>query len=384
MFSFLPKTRLYRHLLFWLAVAVYFLVPQWIYPDYIDTVTHYYFNFDYKHSPYFLAILFLYVLGVGMVYAYAFLRWAMPPLLEGRYGAGIGLYLLITVVICYLARMLKGVHLAVIDPLLQGKPFRPFDSRHFDDYFVNQVYIHEYSTIILVLALYKFFTNWLQKQQEANRLEREKISTEIQLLKTQVNPDFVFSSLDELDRLIRLKSKQAPELVLKLAHLLRYVLYESQAETVPLGRELDVISDYVFLQRIIHATFVEVSFTVRGVIDNQRIAPLSLFTLIENTFRQLPTELTELTWVSIDLVIDDMQVVLKVVSELTYLPTNQDTTPTNLDGLQKQLAFYYPGNHSLRIWQEDQINVVTLTISFPTNSLIAKAFESHETTLPDY
>ncbi|GAB3640248.1 sensor histidine kinase [Spirosoma arcticum] len=365
MFPFLPKNRFYRHGLFWLVVAAYFFIPQWIYPDYIDTVTHYYVNrnggpFDYQHSPYFLTILFLNGLDVGMLYAYAFLRWAMPPLLNGRYGTGLGLYLLITVVVCYVARIAKGLHMAVIDPLLQGKPFRPFDSRYLDDYFFDQVYIHEYSTIILVLAVYKFFTNWRQKQQEANRLEREKISTEIQLIKTQVNPDFVFSSLNELDTLIRQKSKQAPELVLKLARLLRYVLYESQAELVPLAREVAMIEHYVCLQRIIHPTNLEVSFTVRGHTEDHSIAPSSLFPIVENAFQQLPVEQPdEPAWVSIDLAINETHLTLKVINGQTI---NQPDEAAWLVDVQKQLHFYYEESFDLQVRSDVDAHIISLTL----------------------
>ena len=390
MFPFLPENRFYRHGLFWLVVAAYFFIPQWIYPDYIDTVTHYYVNrnggpFDYQHSPYFLTILFLNGLGVGIFYAYAFLRWAMPPLLNGRYGTGLGLYLLITVVVCYVARITKGLHMAVIDPLLQGNPFRPFDSRYVDDYFFDQVYIHEYSTIILVLAVYKFFTNWRQKQQETNRLEREKISTEIQLIKSQINPDFVFSSLDELDRLIRQKSKQAPELVLKLAHLLRYVLYESQAERVLLVREVDLINHYVFLQRTIQPTDLEISLTVRRPTENQLIAPLSLFILVENAFQQLSVgESDEPAWVSIDLAVTETQLTLKVINGQMSKLTNNSK---QLADIQKQLYFHYADSYDLQVHAEPDAYIVTLTLPFVVPALSPFGQRStsplyYETTLP--
>lgn len=382
MVSFIPSNRLERHGLFWLLMAVYFFVPQWIYPDYIDTVTHYYFSFDYQHSPYFLTILFLYVFGVGMLYAYAFLRWVMPPLLTGRYATGIGRYLLVTVVSCYLARILKGLHMAVVDPLLQDKPFRPFDSRHFHDYFFNQVYIHEYSTVILVLAVYRFFTNWRQKQREASRLEHQKTSAEINLIKTRVNPDFLFSSLEGLATLIQQKSNQAPELVLKLAHLLRYVLYESQADRVLLNRELDVIDGYVCLQRTIGPKLLEMAFTVRGTIDSQHIAPLSLFPIVETMVSRLPAELTEPTWVSIDLALTQTHVTLKVIDGQGGQRTE---TSKQLADIQKQLYFHYGDSYILQEHAEPDAYIVTLTLPLvESNRSPAGQVPTSPQSSPDY
>ena len=390
MFPFLPKNRLYRHLLFWLVVGLYFFIPQWIYPDYIDTVTHYFFSFDYQHSPYFLAILFAYTLGVGMLYAYAVLRWAIPPLLNGRYGVGIVFYLIITVAICYLFRVLKGLHIAVLDPLLQGLPLRPFDSRHFDDYFFNQVYIHEYSTIILVLAMYTFFTHSLQKQQQANQLEREKISTEIQLLKTQVNPDFVFSSLDELEKQTRLKSEQAPALVLDLAHFLRYVLYENKADTVPLALEMDIIRHYVALQRVMHPTDLEVSLTLRGDLTDRVIPPYVLFPIVEQAFGRLgleqPTQLAdEPAWISIDLAVGETSLTLKVINGQPDSRTDTDSS-MDMGAIRKQLYFHYADAYELQILAEADAFIIALTIPVLATRMPVPAPQStaaYEPPVPD-
>lgn len=382
MFSFLPANRLYRHLLFWVAVIMYFLVPQLIYPDYIDTVTHYFFKFDYSHSPYFLQILFGYVLGVGMLYAYAFLRWAIPPLLAGRYSTGVGLYILITVVICYLFRLIKGLHIAVLDPLLQQEPLRPFDSRHFDDYFFNQVYIHEYSTIILFLAVYKLFTNWQEKQQEANRLEREKISTEIQLLKTQVNPNFLFNTLERIKTLTQQQSRQAPALLLNLAHFLRYVLYETKAETGLLAMEISTIRQFVSLQKMLHAADLEISLIIRGPIDQQRVVPLSLLSLVEKAFEQLRPEADEPVWVSIDLAVTETSLTLKVITGQTSSPDDQN----QLAAIRKQLYFHYGDTYNLQVVTSTDAFISTLTLNFPSGPEPAESnpsFLPHEITLPD-
>ena len=137
-----------------------------------------------------------------MLYTYMFLKWVMPSWLARRYGICMVRYLVLTVGICYLFRLLKALHMAILDPWLRHQASKPLDVRHFQDFFINQVYINEYSTIILVLAVYKLVKDWQHKQREANLLMQEKIKTRIKLLKTQINPGFMINSLTNLQTLI--------------------------------------------------------------------------------------------------------------------------------------------------------------------------------------
>ena len=370
MVAFLPANRRYRHLLFWTITAVYFWLPQWIYPDYIDTVTHYYFGFDYQHSPWFLSILFLYVFGMGVVYAYSFLRWVVPPLLSGRYAVGVGRYLLITVGVCYLARLLKGLHLAVLDPFLQGRPLRSFDGRHFDGYFFNQVYIHEYSTIILVLAAYKFFANWLQKEQETNRLAREKISTEIDLLKTQINPDFLLNTLANLHQLTGQKSPESPQVVLRLAQLMRYLLYESQADEVPLAREIEMMQHYIFLTECHAKNTVDIALNVSGDGSGLTIAPLLLLPLLESAVCHHTD--SEQAWASMQLVVVDNALKFTILTG-----QGADETPS-VGSLDKRLKNLYPGRFTLTIMPSDNIRLLKLDLILSQSSVSPVTFQSRD------
>ena len=362
MFDFLPANRLHRHLLFWGVVVVYFFIPQWIYPDYIDTVTHYYFNFDYQHSPHFLVILFLYVLLVGIIYTYLFLRYAFPPLLAGRYAMGVGRYMLLTMGICYLARLFTGLHVAVLDPLLRGIAVRPFDMRHVEGYFFNQVYIHEYSTLILVVAFYKFFTNWLQKQQEANRLAREKISTEIQLLKTRLNPDFLLDTLDRLQTLTRQRAGQSPDMVMQLAHFLRYVLYESRAETVPLRHDLEAMRQYIALETARFGNQIDIAFEQTGLISEQTIAPLLWLPLLENAFQHSVVTAIEQAWISLSVSITADTLTLRFLNNCGPSDAPNGLPGNKLLAVRQRLDSAYPGHYELITQADEEIFLVVLNV----------------------
>ncbi len=230
-----------------------------------------------------------------------------------------------------------------------------------------------------VAAGAKLLTEWYTKQAENQQLERQKLQTDLQLLKLQLNPDLLFGSLNTLHRLTQQRDKQAPEVVLNLAHLLRYVLYESQADRVALAQEIEVIHQYVFLQKIMAAVPTDVSFTVRGDVYKHTIAPMILLPVVEAAFRRLAFDSDELQWLSIDLAVTPNQLILKVVNGKL---DNQPDTPDNLADLEKPLAFHYPNQYSLRFFSQLEADIVALTISFTTNLTDSSLIPSpHETTL---
>ena len=357
----LPTNRLTRHLLFWAGIIV-LAGSTYIVEDISNSGS-------FAHRAGVIADLFLARLPTFVVYTYLLTYGVVPLLFRGQFvGFFVGVLLLNLVRWLLNDLLTYSLTFPLMHWLHEKLPLQ-LDTWLFGSLFPGTTFWISNVVAGLFICV-KLFREWQQKQAESQRLEREKLQTELQLLKLQLNPTFLFNTLDSLQPLIRQQAKQAPEVVLKLAHFLRYILYESQFDVVPVVREITAIEQFVFLQRMMHPTGLEVSLTTRGNLDRQSIAPLSLFPLVENAFNQLPAKrMDEPTWVSIDLYVTDTQIMLKVINELSYRTDYETNRQTNLDGLQKQLAFYYPDNHSLNVLQEDQIIVVTLTISFPTNSL---------------
>ncbi|TVT39318.1 hypothetical protein FNT36_16820 [Hymenobacter setariae] len=366
MFSFLPATRLFRHLLFWGAMLVYFGVPQGIYPDYRNTVASYFFGFNYQQSPHFLPILFGYVLGVGLLYAYAFRGWVLPPLLAGRLASSLGRFVLLTLGICYLFRLLSALHVAWLDPWLRHLPAQPLDPRHFQGLFVNQVYIHEYGTVILLIATYKLLQNWQRQQQAAGQLVREQARAELQLLKAQLHPQLLLGSLSTLERLLDEQDPQAPGLLLTLSQFLRYVLYDSQAEYVPLSQDLSALQQYLTLEQARLGQQLEVSFHVAGQANSQPIAPLLWLPLLEQLLPQ-GTTADGPGWLSAQLTLTGNQ--LKMSFALT---TALEETPAfsepHLLALRRHLAARYADRHTLRLTPEPGLLLAVLTLELVAHS----------------
>ncbi len=131
--------------------------------------------------------------------------------------------------------------------------------------------------------------DYLRSQRNRRELERQQLLTELAMLKTQINPHFLFNTLNNIYSLTSRKSDKAPEAVLRLAEIMRYLLYESSTDTVPLGREVAHLRSYLDLQRLrLPATAPDaIHFDTAHVPDDAsfRVAPLLLLPLVENAFK---------------------------------------------------------------------------------------------------
>ena len=170
---------------------------------------------------------------------------------------------------------------------------------------------YDFVFVGFVAAGIKIFNAWIKEQRASILLEQEKLRTELQLIKTQINPDFLFDTLNNLHSLTMQQSEQAPEVVLKLAGLLSYLLYESQAEDVLLEREIEMIYSYTYLKGIDTGSNLDLSKQIRGDMQDKRIAPLLLLPFLEYIFKT--EEPGEQAWASIDIAVTENVMKLIIV-----------------------------------------------------------------------
>ena len=153
-----------------------------------------------------------------------------------------------------------------------------------DFYMVSFTDISVLITIFLIYlgltTLLKLSKSWYDLQQ----LEKEKLLLELNSLKMQINPHFLFNSLNSMYSLARKKSDKAPDAILRLSNLMRYMIYEV-SEEVSLVKEIEAIQDYLDLQKLRLEESANVTFSVEGETDHRMIAPLLFFPIIENSFK---------------------------------------------------------------------------------------------------
>ena len=206
----------------------------------------------------------------------------------------------------------------------------------------------EYTIIqfFFIFVISIFFKN-VKRFEELNE---EKTRTEILYLKAQVNPHFLFNTLNSLYALTIEKSDKAPNAVLKLSGLMRYVVTDSAQEFVPLEKEINYLNDYIELQKLRINDTVKFLYSVTGSILGEKITPLILIPFIENAFKYgiNPEENCEIT---IAILIKNSSLELAVSNKIVIKSTLDDALKSEkgIASCLKRLNFIYPNKHSLEL-----------------------------------
>lgn len=202
----------------------------------------------------------------------------------------------------------------------------------------------------IVQFLLLYFSSFLLKIN--NRLDvirNEKTRAELSYLKAQINPHFLFNTLNSLYALTLEKSNEAPEAVLKLSGIMRYVVSESIHDFVSLKKEIDYIKDYIALQRLRLSDNVVLDFVIEGSLEGKQIAPMILIPFIENAFKYgVNPDVDSLIRIHLDAGEHDLQLHVEnaIVNDNVG---DHDKTETGIENARKRLGFLYPDKHKLHI-----------------------------------
>ncbi|UJH66350.1 sensor histidine kinase [Allomuricauda sp. SCSIO 65647] len=139
--------------------------------------------------------------------------------------------------------------------------------------------------VISFVTAIKITIDWLQEHSKLHELERRQMATELRFLRSQVSPHFFFNTLNNIYSLTLEKSNKAPEVVLKLSDLMRYLLYATKKRKEGLKKEVECIQNYIDLERIRFDDSLEVDVNITGNLENKAIAPMLLIPLVENCFK---------------------------------------------------------------------------------------------------
>lgn len=219
-------------------------------------------------------------------------------------------------------------------------------------------------SVVLILVL-KLLKNWYQEEQSKRQLQKINLETELKFLKSQINPHFLFNSLNNLYALTLKKSDDAPEVVLKLSNILRYVLYETVEGKVPLSKEIQYLKDYIELEHIRLGNRVDIRFTIEGDLENKIIEPMLFLTFVENSFKHGAAQSIDKGWVDIklDTTQNDIHFVISNSKSPKYADIlNAGHGGIGLENLKKRLQLLYPDKHKLGLFETPDIYKVELTL----------------------
>lgn len=207
----------------------------------------------------------------------------------------------------------------------------------------------------------KLAKNWLQTRQRQQILEREKLETELNFLKYQFNPHFLFNSINSIFFLIHKNPDRASASLAKFSELLRHQLYECNDHQIPLSKEIAYLENFIELEKLRQNDNLEVTFDVYEHAGGQPgIAPFVLMTFMENAFKHVSRHHDRLNWIRGDLRLDNQRLIFNLSNSISE---EQNTEVVNYGGIglknvRRRLDLIYPGKSRLDIRRETDRFVV--------------------------
>ena len=206
----------------------------------------------------------------------------------------------------------------------------------------------------------KLFKMFLQDRFRLQNMEISQLESELSHLKAQLNPHFLFNALNNIYVLTKIDAEKAQRAIELLSGLLRYQLYESTLERVPLQNELDYLEAFLQMEKI-RKKDMRLEFEVEGDTDNKYIAPLMLITFIENAVKHGISS-AGTGWIHIHIRIDQDKFLFKVENSLNVEKTQRDKG-IGLDNLRRRLSLIYPESHQIEIRKEGQSYFASLSLT---------------------
>ena len=216
--------------------------------------------------------------------------------------------------------------------------------------------------VVMFVAMLRFAVGWFELEAKTKALENAQLTTELQFLKAQINPHFLFNTLNNLYYLAYTQSPNTPEVVATLAQMMRYLLEQSNQPTVPLRQEIEFMRNYLRLEALRLNYPVPLTFTVEGEPAGIVVAPLILMTFLENAFKHGVSPNDPAAWVRVHLRLTPTGCDYTVANSRLPTPAPALQPGTGLLNVRRRLALSYPGRHELRVAESPTQYQVHLTL----------------------
>jgi LytS/YehU family sensor histidine kinase len=311
------------HVLFWLLVLVFYVV-----------------FFGRRNSNYLQTLFFVGLLMPVTIGTTYFLNYYLVPryLMKERYGFFL-LYFVYTLIGSLFLEMMIAMLTFIVMAQLNIRDMSPAS---IDIFFLL--------TSLLVVVFFgvaiKMLLHWRQSKEDYQKLMRDKVEAELRFLKVQLNPHFLFNTLNNLYCLAAQKSDKAPQAILELSEMLDYVLHQGKSVFVPLGNELKQVDNYIALELLRYEDRVEVKKEISGLTNEYTIGPMMLITLIENAFKHGVMKSAGKSFIQMKVECSSGKTEVTISNGWRNGSTGKCI---GLENLRSQLEHVYPGKHALVI-----------------------------------
>lgn len=220
------------------------------------------------------------------------------------------------------------------------------------EYYDSHMYVIQVAVIMLFITIFvsmlRFAVDWFELEARKKEMENERLMAELNFLKAQINPHFLFNTLNNLYYLAYSKSENTTEVIAKLSQMMRYMIYDSNHPKVLLSKEIEYMQSYISLERLRLNNQIPIQFEVKGNTDNIWIAPLIFITFLENAFKHGVSNSNPKAWVDISIELNGKECVYTVKNSKAGIG-NGEKSGIGLQNVQRRLALSYPGQYELKM-----------------------------------
>lgn len=365
-FSNQSRQRMKRHFLFWLLWLMYIVFNIFFYAQ--KTSAPYFYqnqpglnDLGYLQNVLLVLIKSLLLLVAHLFFCYVVIYFFIPNyLLKKKYLHFLTGILLLCSISIPLGYILYSLVYPFVDSLFQHHATTIYQNIFWTSVIADLMGSIRVTLIAVAIILLK---RWWVKQKEKEKLEREKVNAELQLLKAQIQPVFLFRTLTNIIQHARLASSKASEMLIKLSDLLSYMLYECDVPQVGVEKEITMVKDYMELEKTRQGGRLEMTVQIKGNISRQMISPLILFPFIDNSLSYCNEKNLEKSWINLEIIIDGNNLYMKLINGLPIGINGKPTIDEQLlINVQKRLQLFYPGKHELKISAEQELLMVYLNL----------------------
>lgn len=341
--------RILSHILFWFLFVMLYVVtkvlfapPSMMVYEPTERFTRYFIGelafFPWKIIPFYFLFYYL-----------------VPQYFRKEKYVHFGIFFLLVLIICLFG------HRSVVTPVSKivfGK------DPDFNVYSFKRI-LYTLTDILPAIGLaasVKLLKGSITTQQKEKALRQEKLESELNFLKAQTNPHFLFNTLNNLYGLARKNDQNTAPSIMKLSNIMRYILYECSAPTIPIENEVKIIEDYIELERLRYDDRLEINFNQSIENHKQKIAPLILLPFVENAFKHGASETRFATFIDLNLKVNQQKLTFTIKNSRDSSEEAVIEDGIGLKNVKRQLDLVYGAAYSLDVKAEEGAFSVVLLI----------------------
>ncbi len=222
--------------------------------------------------------------------------------------------------------------------------------------------IRDYSVIALAVCL-KIINDWRRQRQLNRQLRQAKAEVELQLLKAQLHPHFLFNTLNNIYGLSLQRSDKVPDSIIRLSRILDYLVYYSQKEEIALNKEVELIRNYIALEQLRYGKKLQLTAELPEVDEGVKASPLLLLPFVENAFKHGAKGADGRWWIKMQLQMVNSRLIFSIENSKSPSSGQEENGGVGLRNIRHRLALLYPGRHRLTIDDAESVFSVRLEVS---------------------